>query len=55
MNQKEVSLFEERDARYAIANEDYSVAHRDFRFQGRAVFAGIEPRHTEVILFEREF
>jgi hypothetical protein len=31
------------------------LANRDFRFQGRAVFAGIEPPHTELILFEREF
>jgi hypothetical protein len=31
------------------------LAYRDFRFQGRALFAGIEPSHTEVIFFEREF
>ena len=30
-------------------------AYRDFRFKGRAVFAGIEPAHANVILFEREF
>ena len=31
------------------------LAYRDFRFQDRAVFAGIEPPHTELSLFEREF
>lgn len=31
------------------------LAYRDFRFEGRAVFASIEPPHTHVILFEREF
>ena len=31
------------------------LAYRDFRFEGRAVFAEIEPPHTHVILFEREF
>jgi len=31
------------------------LSYRDFRFEGRAVFAGIEPPHTHVILFEREF
>jgi hypothetical protein len=31
------------------------LAYRDFRFEGRAVFAGIEPPHAHVILFEREF
>lgn len=29
--------------------------YRYFRFQGGAVFAGIKPPHTDVILFEREF
>ena len=31
------------------------LAYRDFRFEGRAVFAEIEPSHTHVILFERQF
>ncbi len=31
------------------------LAYRDFRFEGREVFAKIEPPHTHVILFEREF
>lgn len=31
------------------------VLGEDFRFQGRAVFAGVEPPHTDLILFEREF
>ena len=31
------------------------LAYRDFRFEGSAVFAGIEPPHTHVILLEREF
>jgi hypothetical protein len=31
------------------------LAYRDFRFEGRAVFAEIEPPHTHAILFEREF
>jgi hypothetical protein len=29
------------------------LAYRDFRFEGRAVFAEIGPPHTHVILFER--
>jgi ribosomal protein S18 acetylase RimI-like enzyme len=31
------------------------LAYRDFRFEGRAVFAKIEPPHTDMIVFEREF
>jgi hypothetical protein len=31
------------------------LAYRDFRSQDRAVFAGIEPPHTDLIIFEREF
>jgi hypothetical protein len=31
------------------------LAYRDFRFEGRAVFAEIKPPPTDVILFEREF
>jgi hypothetical protein len=31
------------------------LAYRDFRFDGRTVFAEIEPPHTHAILFEREF
>ena len=36
-------------------HERARLAYRDFRFEGREVFAGIEPPHTHVILFEREF
>jgi hypothetical protein len=36
-------------------HERARLAYRDFRFEGRAVFAEIEPPHTHVILFEREF
>jgi hypothetical protein len=36
-------------------HERARLAYRDFRFKGRAVFAGIEAPHTHVILFEREF
>lgn len=31
------------------------ISYKDFRFEGRPVFAGIEPPHTHVIFFEREF
>jgi hypothetical protein len=30
------------------------LAYRDFRFEGRAVFSGINPPHSDIILFERE-
>jgi hypothetical protein len=30
------------------------VAYRDFRYEGRAVFAGVSAPHTHAILFERE-
>jgi hypothetical protein len=36
-------------------HERARLAYRDFRYEGRAVFAEIEPPHTHVILFEREF
>jgi hypothetical protein len=35
--------------------ERVRLAYADFRFEGRAVFAEIEPPHTHLILFEREF
>jgi ribosomal protein S18 acetylase RimI-like enzyme len=41
-------------ARKAGFQERARVGYRDFRFDGRAVFAGIEPPHTHTILFERE-
>jgi len=31
------------------------LTYRDFRFEGRAVFAAIEAPHTHLIFFEREF
>ena len=42
-------------ARKAGFQERARLAYRDFRFDGRAVFAEIEPPHTHVILYEREF
>jgi hypothetical protein len=42
-------------ARKAGFQERARLAYRDFRFEGRAVFAPIEPPHTHVILYEREF
>ena len=42
-------------ARKAGFQERARLSYRDFRFEGRAVFAGIQPPHTHVILFEREF
>ena len=42
-------------ARKAGFQERARLAYRDFRFEGRAVFAEIKPPHTHVILFEREF
>lgn len=42
-------------ARNTGFKERARLAYRDFRFQGRAVFAGIEAPHTDLILFEREF
>jgi hypothetical protein len=42
-------------ARKTGFQERARLAYRDFRFEGRAVFAEIEPPHTHVILFEREF
>lgn len=42
-------------ARRSGFQERARLAYRDFRFEGRAVFAEIEPPHTRVILFEREF
>jgi hypothetical protein len=42
-------------ARKAGFQERARLAYRDFRFEGRAVFAEITPPHTHVILYEREF
>jgi hypothetical protein len=42
-------------ARKTGFQERVRLAYRDFRFEGRTVFAGIQPPHTHVILFEREF
>jgi hypothetical protein len=42
-------------ARRTGFQECQRLAYRDFRFQGRAVFAKIEPPHTDLILFERDF
>lgn len=42
-------------ARKAGFQERARLPYRDFRFEGREVFARIEPPHTHVILFEREF
>ncbi len=36
-------------------HERARLSYRDFRSEGRAVFAGIEPPQPHVILFEREF
>ena len=42
-------------ARKAGFQERAHLAYRDFRSEGRAGFAEIEPPHTHVILFEQEF
>ena len=42
-------------ARKAGFQERARLTYRDFRFDGRAVFADIEPPHLHVILYEREF
>jgi ribosomal protein S18 acetylase RimI-like enzyme len=42
-------------ARNSGFKERERLVYRDFRFQGRAVFAEIEAPHTDLILFEREF
>lgn len=42
-------------ARKAGLQEHARVAYREFRFEGRAVFAAIEPPHTHAILFEKEY
>jgi len=41
-------------ARKSGFQERARLSYRDFRFEGRAVFAGIEAPHTHLILFERE-
>lgn len=42
-------------ARKSGFKERARISYKDFRFNGQAVFAGIEPPHTHVIFFEREF
>jgi ribosomal protein S18 acetylase RimI-like enzyme len=42
-------------ARKAGLKECARLAYRDFRFEGRATFAGIQPPHSGIILFEKEF
>jgi hypothetical protein len=42
-------------ARKAGFQERARLAYQDFRFEGRPVFAAIEPPHTHVMLYEREF
>ena len=42
-------------ARKTGFQERARLAYRDFRFEGRAVFADIELPHTHLILFEREY
>jgi len=42
-------------ARKAGLKERTHLAYRDFRFEERAIFAGIRPPHTGIILFDKEF
>ena len=42
-------------ARKTGLKERARISYKDFRFDGRPVLAGIEPPHTHVTLFEREF
>ena len=42
-------------ARKAGFQERARIAYRDFRFEGRPVFAAIEPPHTHTILYEKEY
>jgi hypothetical protein len=46
--------FSQTAARKAGYEEHARLAYRDFRYEGRAVFAAIEPPHTHVILYEAE-
>jgi hypothetical protein len=48
-------FYSQTAARKAGFQERARLAYRDFRFEGRAVFAAIQPPHTHVILFELEF
>ncbi|HJQ83567.1 MAG TPA: hypothetical protein VKA21_05795 [Candidatus Binatia bacterium] len=41
-------------ARKAGFAERARLAYRDFRFDGRPIFAAIEPPHTHLILYEKE-
>ncbi len=47
--------YSQRAARKTGFHERARLTYQDFRFEGRAVFADIEPPHTHVILFEQEF
>jgi len=49
------SHYSQAAARKAGLKERARLAYRDFRFEGRAIFAGIPAPHTGIILFEKEF
>ena len=42
-------------ARKAGLKERARLAYRDYHFEGRATFAGIQPPDTAIILFDKEF
>ena len=47
--------FSQQAARKSGFQEVTRLAYQDFRFQGQAVFSGIEAPHTHIVLFEKEF
>jgi hypothetical protein len=47
--------YSQSEARTAGLKERARLAYRDFRFEGRATFAGIQPPHTGIVLFDKEF
>jgi hypothetical protein len=47
--------FSQTAARKAGFQERARLDYGTFRFEGRTVFGSIEPPHTHVSLFEREF